>query len=141
MRACVLAAVLLVAACTQVVVESSNEVRPSRYALIEFTQQLAAHDSAVAYARRALQAEQLELQPVNSESGVVIGGPARFAAEAELPALEATVTISTITRGTETKFRIYASATLQPNEVGGIDPRLMSLAQRLAQRIESMIAP
>ena len=61
------------AACTQVVTSTTSEIRPMRYALIEFTQQLAAHDSAVAYARRALAAEKITLQPGDVSGGVVVG--------------------------------------------------------------------
>jgi hypothetical protein len=135
-----LAASLLLAACTQVVVESTQEVRPSRYAAVEVTRQLVSPDSAVTYAKRALAAEKLKLQPGNNEGGVVIAGPARFAAEGEQPALEATVTINTVTSGNDTKFRIFASAVVEPNIVGGVDPRLMALAQRLARHIEQMTA-
>src|SRR5687767_13526658 len=104
-RALVLCA-LLMGGCRTVVVESTSEVRPSRYAAIEFTRQLAHPDSAVAYARRALAAEQLKLQPGSTDGRVVMAGPVRFAVEADQPALEATVSINTVTSGADTKFRI-----------------------------------
>ena len=132
---------LLVAGCTQVVVDTTHEVRPSRYAMLEFTQQLASHESAVAYAERAVIAENLKIQRGEERSGPVVAGPARFPAEGELPALEATIRITSVTSGSETRFRLFASAELEPNEVGGVDPRLMSLLERLAKRIDSMIAP
>jgi hypothetical protein len=130
----------LLAACTQVVVESTQEVRPSRYAVVEVTRQLLTPDSASSYAKRALALEQLKLQPGNNEGSVVIAGPARFAAEGDQPALEATVSINTVTSGTDTKFRIFASSVVEPNVIGGVDPRLMALAQRLVRHIEQMTA-
>lgn len=135
-----LAACVLLSSCRTVVVESTNEVRPSRYAVVEVTRQLSSPDSAVAYAKRALAAEQLKLQPGNNEGGVVMAGPARFAAEGDQPALEATVTINTVTSGSDTKFRIFASSVVEPNVIGGVDPRLMALAQRLVRHIEQMTA-
>lgn len=135
------ACLLIFSACTTVVMESSTEVRPSRYAVLEFTQQLATHDSAIAYAKRALAAEQIKLHPAETQSAAVTGGPVHFAAETGLPALEATVIINTTTSGTETKFRILTTAVLNAGEVGGVDARLMALSQRLARRIESMINP
>jgi hypothetical protein len=134
------ACVALLSGCTQVVIESTNEVRPSRYAIVEFTKQLAAPDSAVVYVKRALAAEQLKLQPGNNEGGVVIAGPARFAAEGDQPALEATISINTVTSGADTKFRIFASSVVEANVIGGVDPRLTALTQRLARHIEQMIA-
>jgi len=131
---------LLLAACRTVVVESTNEVRPSRYAAIEFTKQLAHPDSAVAYAKRAMAAEQLKLQPGSTDGGVVMSRPVRFAAEGDQPALEATVSINTVTSGADTKFRIFASSVVEPNVIGGVDARLVALARRLAGRIEQMIA-
>jgi hypothetical protein len=135
-----IAACMLLSSCRTVVVESTNEVRPSRYAVVEVTRQLISPDSAVTYAKRALAAEQLKLKPGNTEGGVVIAGPARFAAEGEQPALEATVTINTVTSGSDTKFRIFASSVVEPNVIGGVDPRLTALAQRLIRHIEQMTA-
>ena len=137
----VLVGCLLFAACTTVVMESSSEVRPSRYAIIEFTQQLAAQDSAVAYAKRALAAEQISLVRAETQGPIVTGGPVAFAADSTLPKLDARVTISATTTGTATKFRIYATSVLNAGEVGGVDARLLALTQRLARRIESMINP
>lgn len=133
-------ACVLLSSCRTVVVESTNEVRPSRYAVVEVTRQLISPDSAVTYAKRALAAEQLKLKPGNNEGGVVIAGPARFAAEGDQPALEATVTINTVTSGSDTKFRIFASSVVEPNVIGGVDPRLTALAQRLVRHIEQMTA-
>ena len=128
-------------ACTQVVTSTTSEVRPMRYALVEFTQQLAAQDSATAYAQRALGAEKIKLQPGDISGGVVSGGPVHFNAEGEQPVLDATVTITAMTRGAETKYRIYASSVMPAGAIGGVDPRLMALVQRLSRHISSMIAP
>ena len=130
-----------VAACTQVVTSTTSEIRPMRYALIEFTQQLAAHDSAVAYAKRAFAAEKIALQPGDVSGGVVVGGPLHFNAEGDQPVLDATITITSMTRGAETKYRIYAASVMPSGAVGGVDPRLMSLVQRLSQHINSMVSP
>jgi hypothetical protein len=131
----VAALALIGGACTQVVVESTSEVRPSRYAVLEVTRPLLSQDSAVVYVKRALAAEQLKLQPGNNEGGVIIAGPARFAAEGDQPALEATVTINYVNSTSETKFRIFASSVVEPSVVGGVDARLTALARRLAGHI------
>ena len=128
-------------ACTQVVTSTTSEVRPMRYALIEFTQQLAAADSAVTYAKRALAAEQIKLQPGDVSGGVVVGGPLHFNAEGDHPALDATITITAMTRGAETKYRIYAASVMPAGAIGGVDARLMALVQKMARNINSMIAP
>jgi hypothetical protein len=141
MKRFALIAALLLTACTQVVTSTTSEVRPMRYALIEFTQQLAAHDSAVAYSRRALAAEQVKLQPGDVSGGVVVGGPLHFNAEGDQPVLDATITITSMTRGAETKYRIYAASVMPVGAIGGVDARLMALVQRMARNINSMIAP
>ncbi len=131
---------LSVMACTRVVTTTTQEVRPMRYALLEVTHRLATPDSALAYARRALAAEQIPLQPNDAATGGVTGGPVHFAADGELPGLNATVTITATTLAPETRFRVYASAVLAADQVGGVDPRLTALAQRISKRIESLIA-
>jgi hypothetical protein len=151
MKRILMLTVALLPACTRVVTESvTTEVRPMRYAMLDVTKQLAAPDSAAAYARRALAAQQIKpragtpqrVEPGNAQivTRVVEGGPVHFNAEGELPALDATVTITTMTRGSETRFSIYASGVLPPGVVGGIDPRLMQLVQRISAHIESILA-
>jgi hypothetical protein len=132
---------LVVAACTQVVTSTTTEVRPMRYALIEFTQQLASHDSAVAYARRALLAERIAVQPGDASTGVVTGGPLRFSAEGDQPALDATINITAMTRGAATTYRIYAASVMPAGTIGGVDPRLLAVVQRLGKHINSMVSP
>ena len=141
MKRLVLAVSILVAGCTQVVVDTTHEVRPNRYAILEFTQQLASHDSAIAYAQRAVLAEGLKLQRGGEKPAPVVSEPVHFAADGALPALDATIRITSVTSGSETRFRLFASAELKPNEVGGVDTRLMSLLERLAKRLDSLIAP
>ena len=141
MKRSLIAVSIVMAACTQVVVDTTHEVRPNRYAILEFTQQLASHDSAIAYAQRAVLAEGLKLQRAGDKPAPVVTQPVHFAAEGELPALDATIRITSVTSGSETRFRIFASAELKPSEVGGVDARLMSLIDRLAKRLDSLIAP
>jgi hypothetical protein len=140
-RIVLMACLLGTAACTQVVTSTTSEIRPMRYALVEFTQQLAAHDSAVAYAKRALTAEKIAVQPGDVSGGVVVGGPLHFNAEGDHPVLDATITITAMTRGSETKYRIYAASVMPAGAIGGVDARLMSLVQRLSRHINSMVSP
>ncbi len=136
-----LALVLLTSSCMKVVeTTTTSEIRPMRYAILEFTPQLAAPDSALAYARRALAAENIKLIPGEASSAVVEGGPVHFDAAGELPALDANIAINAVTQGTATKFRVYASAVMPAGAVGGVDPRLMQLVERISRHIESMIA-
>jgi hypothetical protein len=131
-----------VISCTRVVdIGTTSEVRPMRYAILEFTQNLAAQDSAFAYARRTLAAENIKLMREDRATGTVEGGPIHFAADGDQPALDATVTITTNTQGTASKFRVYSSAVMPAGAIGGVDARLSALVQKLAKRIESMIAP
>lgn len=106
-----------------------------RYAIVEFTQQHGPADSAIAHAKRALAAENLKLIREDRATGTVEGGPAHFAAEGDQPALAATVAVTAKTEGTATKFRVYASAVLPVGAVGGVDPRLSALVQRVSARI------
>jgi hypothetical protein len=110
-----------------------------RYAILEFTQQLASADSAIAYAKRALAAENLKLMRDDRATGTVEGGPVHFNAEGDQPSLDANVSVTTNTQGTASKFRVYASAVLPAGAVGGVDPRLSALVQRVSARIEAMI--
>ena len=123
-------------ACTRVVeTRTTSEIRPMRYAILEVTHQLASADSAMAYAKRALAAENLKLMREDRATGTVEGGPVHFDAEGDQPALDATVTVTANTQGSATKFRVYASAVLPAGAVGGVDPRLMLLVQRVSARI------
>ncbi len=133
---------LFAAACTRVVeTRTTSEIRPMRYAILEFTQQLGAPDSAFAYAKRALAAENIKLVREDRATGTVEGGPVHFNAEGDQPGLEATVSITTSTQGSASRFRVYASAVLPAGAVGGVDARLSALVQKLSSHIESMIAP
>ena len=130
------------AACTRVVdVRTTSEIRPMRYAILEITTQVASQDSAIAYAKRALAAENIKLIREERATGTVEGGPVHVNAEADQPALDATVTITTNAQATAGKFRVYASAVMPAGAVGGVDPRLTVLVQKLSKRIESMITP
>lgn len=128
--------VLVAASCTRVVeTRTTSEIRPMRYAILEVTREVAAQDSAIAMAKRALAAENLKLLREERATGTVEGGPVRMAAEGDQPALDATVTITANAQGTAAKFRIYASAVLAVGAVGGVDPRLTALVQRVSQGI------
>jgi hypothetical protein len=132
---------LALASCTQVVTSTSTEVRPMRYALVEVTHPLASADSAIVYAQRALAAEKIPLAPGEVKSGVVASKPVHFAAEGDQPALDATVNITAVTRGTETRYRIYAAAVMPAEAIGGVDARLNALVQRLSHHLEAIIRP
>lgn len=132
----VLAAVSL-AGC-KTVVTTTTEIRPSRYAALEFTRPVS-HDRIVQYAQQALRAENIKIQSVDSDAGTVSGGPVKFAGTADAPELDATVTITTNTTGANTTVRIYTSSAIKQNEVGGQDPRLMELAQRIEKRLDTLI--
>ncbi|HEY0306000.1 MAG TPA: hypothetical protein VGC44_13600, partial [Longimicrobiales bacterium] len=126
----------VVAGCTRVVeTRTTSEIRPMRYAILEVTRAVAAQDSAIAMAKRALAAENLKLLREERATGTVEGGPVRMAAEGDQPALDATVTITANAQGPATRFRIYASAVLAAGAVGGVDPRLTALVQRVSQGI------
>lgn len=128
---------LFLAAC-KTVVTTTTEIRPSRYAAVEFTRQVS-HDRIMTLAREAVVAEKLKLLQVDHAGGVVTAGPATFAAEAGQPALAATVTVSTQTTGNETRVRIFASSTIEPDEIGGRDPRLSELTARISARLNQLI--
>lgn len=131
--------VSLATACTQVVTSTTSEVRPTRYALVDLTQPVASQDSAVAYAKRALVLEKIRIQPGDASKGVIVGGPVRFNAEGEQPALDATITVTATTQGSESKFRIFATSVMPADAIGGVDPRLTALVRRLSGHIDSMI--
>jgi hypothetical protein len=137
MRVC-LVLVTMLAAC-KTVVTTTTEIRPSRYAGIEFTRQVS-HDAIMKYAVQAVKAENLDVQQVDENSGTITAGPANYPASAGEPALNATVTISAQTTGNETRIRIFASSTLEQNQTGGKDARLASLVQRLNQGLDTLIA-
>ena len=129
---------LSTAGCTRVVeTRTTQEIRPMRYAILEFTQQVAAQDSPIEYAKRALAAENLKLIREDRATGTVEGGPVHIAAEGDLPALDATVTITAQMEGSASKFRVYASAVLPAGAVGGLDARLSALVQRISGRIQA----
>lgn len=129
-----LAVAVAVASC-KTVVTTTTEVRPSRYAVVEFTRALPA-DSVLAYARRAAEAEGLKIQRVDRSTGSVVAGPVQYAASNDLPALEALVTIAAIASGPETRVRITASSAVEVNETGGLDARLAELVQRVQKRFD-----
>jgi hypothetical protein len=136
MRTCV---VLLIAlAGCKTVVTTTTEIRPSRYAAIEFTRQVS-HDAVMRYAAQAVKAENLNVQHIDQDGGTLTAGPAKYPAAGDEPALDATVTISTETTGNETRIRIFASSALEQNQVGGKDARLASLVQRVNQRLDTLI--
>jgi len=125
---------LLLPGC-RTVVTTTTEVRPSRYAVVEFTRAVA-RDSALAYAVAALKAENLKIQQLNREQGSVVAGPMAVPAENGLPALQALITVTTSTSGSEVTVRITSSATLEPDQTGGTDPRLRAIVERIRRRIE-----
>lgn len=124
-------------ACTTVV-ETTTEIRPSRYAGVEFTREVS-HDAIMDYAARALQQEHLQVQQIDEDGGTLTAGPAKFAAEGDQPALDATVTISAKTTGNETRIRIFASSMIEQDQTGGRDARLAALVQRVNQRLDTLI--
>lgn len=136
MRTC--AVLLVVLAGCKTVVTTTTEIRPSRYAAIEFTRQVS-HDAVMKYAAQAVKAENLNVQQIDQDGGTLTAGPARYPATAEEPALDATLTISTETTGNETRIRIFASSAIEQNQVGGKDARLASLVQRVNQRLDTLI--
>jgi hypothetical protein len=138
MRTCAVLSIML-AGC-KTVVTTSTEIRPSRYAGIEFTRQVS-HDAIMKYAEQAVKTENLPVQQMDRDGGILTAGPARYPATADEPALDATLTISTQTTGNETRIRIFASSTLEPNEIGGKDARLASLVQRVNHTLNSLIGP
>lgn len=132
-----MAALMILGAC-KTVVTTTSEIYPSRYAIIEFTRQVS-HNAIMDYAARAVHEENLKVQKVDDAAGTVTAGPIKFAAEADQPALDATVTIATETTGNETRIRIVASSVLEKTQVGGPDARLASLVQRVNQRLDALI--
>ena len=125
--------------CTRVVdVRTTSEIRPMRYAIEEITAPIASQDSAIAYAKRALAAENLKLMREERSTGTVEAGPVHFNAEGDQPALDATVTITANAQGAESKFRIYASAVMPAGTVGGVDARLTELVRRISMRIRTV---
>ena|SRR5687767_1385856 len=136
MRTC--AMLLFMLAGCKTVVTTTTEIRPSRYAGIEFTRQVS-HDAIMKYAEQAVKAENLIVQQIDQDGGTLTAGPARYPATADQPALDATLTISTQTTGNETRVRIFASSTLEQNQIGGKDARLASLVQRVNERLDALI--
>ena len=120
------------------VVTTTTEIRPSRYAVLEFTRPVS-HDSIMAFAQRAVIAENLKVQQVDEDGGTVMAGPVKYGEKDGLPALDATVTISAQTTGVETRVRLFASSPVAPETVGGTDARLMALIQRIEQQLDRMI--
>lgn len=129
-----LAVAVAVTGC-KTVVTTTTEVRPSRYAVVEFTRLLPI-DSVLVYARRAAEAESLKIQRVDRSTGSVVAGPVQYAASNELPALDALVTIAALATGPETRVRITASSAVEANQTGGTDVRLAELVQRVQKRFE-----
>ena len=128
---------LLLAAC-KTVVTTTTEIRPSRYAVLEFTRPVS-HDSIMAYAARAVTAEKIRIQQVDEDGGTLMAGPVNYPAQDGRPGRAATVTISTQTTGATTRVRIFASSSVDPEIVGGTDARLMALIQRIEQQLDRMI--
>jgi hypothetical protein len=83
------------------------------------------------WARQALTEQNLKIQSVDEEAGVLTAGPAKYAATSELPSLDATVTVSAQTQGAESKVRIYASSVLAAGEKGASAEKLAALTQNL----------
>jgi hypothetical protein len=136
MRTC--AALLVMLAGCKTVVTTTTEIRPSRYAAIEFTRQVS-HDAVMKYAAQAVEAENLNVQQIDQDGGTLTAGPAKYPATADGPALDATLMISTETTGNETRIRIFASSAIEQDQVGGKDARLASLVQRVNQRMDTLI--
>jgi hypothetical protein len=129
----------LVAGC-KTVVTTTTEIHPSRYAAAEITRRISG-DSALTYAAQAVQQENLKIRQIDRVQHTLSAGPARFAAAPDQPALDATITISAEPLGDEMRIRIFASSVIEQNEIGGQDARLVSLVQRLKQRLETLVAP
>jgi hypothetical protein len=132
-----LVSVLAMAGC-KTVTTTTTEIRPARYAVLEFTRPVS-RDSIAAYAERAVRDEKLPVLSIDRTTGEVNAGPVKYAATAELPALNATVAITSTTQGGTSTVRIHASSTLEQNQVGGVDSRLMELVQRIERRLDVMI--
>lgn len=135
-----LTALLAVSCMRTVSTTTTSEVRPLRYALTDVATELTNADSALAIARQALTAEDIKLLPA-SEEQTVRGGPIHFAADGELPVLDAELTISLLPDRSPLRYRVYASAVMPAGAIGGVDPRLMALTKRVAQRIQNLITP
>jgi hypothetical protein len=133
----VLIAAMLMASC-KTVTTTTTEIRPSRYAVLEFTRPVS-HDSIMAYAARAVSAESIKIQQIDDDGGTLMAGPVKFPAQNGQPGLAATVTISTQTSGATTRIRIFASSAVEPETMGGTDARLMSLVQRIEKQLDRMI--
>lgn len=134
MRRGVLAFLLVTSACTRVVTTSTTEIRPSRYAVLDFEQQVP-RDSMFNQLRRAVEAEGINVRDADRETGIITAGPVRIAASADQPALDAELSISTQAVGRNSRVRIFASAVLAAGQMGGKDARLMELAQRVERRL------
>ena len=132
-----MSAVLALSAC-KTVVTTTTEIRPSRYAGVEFTRQVS-RDAIMNYAERAMREENVRVQKIDEAAATVTGGPVKFAAAADEPSMEATITISTETRHNETRIRVFASSLLEEDQIGGKDARLALLVQRVSERIDSLI--
>ena len=132
-----LVSVLGLTAC-KTVVTTTTDIRPARYAVLEFERPLS-HDNAVAYAQQALKAEKIKIESVDEEKATVIGGPQKIAATGGQPALEATITITATTTGANSRVRIYATSVIEKDAMGGVDARLMELAQRIEKRMDLLI--
>lgn len=128
---------LLLAGC-KTVTTTTTEIRPTRFAILEFSRPVS-HDSIVAYAQRVLKEHNLKIQSIDRDGGIITGGPIKYPARDGLPALDATVTISAQTSGAESRVRIYAASVLEANQKGGVDARLMELAQKIQGRLNQMI--
>ncbi|HUP89629.1 MAG TPA: GGDEF domain-containing protein [Longimicrobiales bacterium] len=132
-----LAVLMMLSAC-KTVVTTTTEIRPARYAVLEFTRPVS-HDNIVKFAQQAVRAENLKVQSVDADKAIVMAGPLKMAATGGQPALEALITISAETSGANTRVRIYASSPVEQNQIGGTDARLMDLAQRIEKRLDVLI--
>lgn len=133
-RGCLLPLLLLIGCKT--VVTSTTEVRPSRYAVTEFTRALSP-DSFMVQTKRAIVAVGLKVQREDKSTPSVTAGPLRIAATDSNPALDAVVVISLEARGPQTWIRILASAVLPEGQMGGQDARLAEVVQRIRRLIET----
>jgi hypothetical protein len=132
---------VLAASCVRTVsTTTTSEVRPLRYALTDVATELSNADSALAIAQQALVAENIKQLPA-AEARSVRGGPIHFAAEGELPVLDAELTISLLPDRQPVRYRVYASAVMPAGAIGGVDPRLTALTKRIAQRIQTLLTP
>lgn len=120
------------------VVTTTTEIRPARYAVLEFTRPVS-HDNIVRFAQAAVRAEKLKVQSVDPDKAIVMAGPIKMPASQGQPALEASITISAETNGANSRVRIYASSPVEQNEKGGTDARLMELAQRIEKQLDVLI--